>query len=148
MLTSAHETDVTLIHELWIDYSSAIMSGDIDRWISLWISGGIEMQPAGSRLSGIEQIRAASQPVMELFVTEMTISPGDVRIFGDCAYSFGSYSCSMIPKEGGESINSTGMFLAIFEKQASGTWKIAITCFNISPQPKSFSLYKQLHNRH
>jgi uncharacterized protein (TIGR02246 family) len=139
MLSSAHDTDVTLIHELWIEYTSAIMSGDIDRWISLWISGGIEMQPAGARLSGIEQIRAVSQPVMELFVTKITISPEDVRIFGDCAYSYGFYNYSIMPKEGGESINSTGMFLTIFEKQANGSWKIAISCFNISPLPKSFS---------
>jgi uncharacterized protein (TIGR02246 family) len=111
------------------------MSGDMDRWISLWISGGIELQPAGSRLMGIEQIRAANQPVMELFVTEMTISPEDVRILGNCAYSYGNYRYALTPKEGGESINNAGMFLTVLEKQANGSWKIAITCFNTSQPP-------------
>lgn len=110
----------------------------MDHWISLWISGGIEMQPAGPRLSGIEQIRAASQPVMDLFDTAMTISPEEVRVFGECAYSYGSYKYAMTPKEGGESINNTGMFLTILEKQANGSWKIAIACFNTSQLPKSF----------
>ncbi len=115
------------------------MAGDMDRSISLWISEGIEMQPAGPRHSGIEQIRAASQPLMDLFDTEMTISPEDIRILGDCAYSYGSYKQAMTPKEGGESISNTGMFLTILEKQANGSWKIAITCFNTSELPKSFS---------
>jgi ketosteroid isomerase-like protein len=114
------------------------MSADMDRWISLWISGGIEMQPAASRLTGIEQIRAASQPVMDLFITEMTISPEDVRIFGDCALSYGSYKHMMTPKEGGESLNTTGMFLATLEKQVNGSWKIAIACFNTSQLPESY----------
>ena len=135
LIPSAYETDVTLIHELWIEYASALMSGDMERWISLWISEGIEMPPAGLRLSGIEKIRAASQPVMDLFDSEMTISPEDVRILGDCAYSFGSYKQAMTPKEGGESISNTGMFLTILEKHANGSWKIAIACFNTSQQP-------------
>ena len=139
MMTSAHEADVTLIHKLCIEYAYALMSGDMDRWISLWISEGIEMQPAGPRYSGINQIRAAGQPAMDLFDTKMTLSPDEVRILGDCAYSYGSYRHAMTPKEGGESISNTGMFLTILEKQANGSWKIAITCFNRSHQPKSFS---------
>lgn len=111
------------------------MSNDMDRWISLWISEGIEMQPAGLLLSGTEQIRAASRPVMDLFDMEMTISPQGVRILGDCAYSHGSYKQAITPKEGGESISNTGLFLTILEKQADGSWKIAIACFNTCQLP-------------
>ena len=96
------------------------------------------MPPAGLRLSGIEKIRAANQPVMDLFDTEMTISPEDVHILDDRAYSYGSYKHAITPKEGGESISDTGMFLTILEKQANGSWKIAIACFNTSQQPKFF----------
>jgi uncharacterized protein (TIGR02246 family) len=133
-----YETEVTLIHELWIEYASALMSGDMERWISLWTCGGIEMSPAGLLLSGTEQIGAANQPVMDLFDTEMTISPEDVRILGDCAYSHGSYKQAMTPKEGGEPISNAGRFLTILEKQANGSWKIAIACFNTSQLPKFF----------
>jgi ketosteroid isomerase-like protein len=100
-----YETEVTLIHELWIEYASAL---------------------------------TANQPVMDLFDTEMTISPEDVRILGDCAYSHGSYKQAMTPKEGGEPISNAGRFLTILEKQANGSWKIAIACFNTSQLPKFF----------
>ena len=139
MSASTHETDMALIHELWVEYASALMAGDMDRWISLWSSGGIEMQPAGLCLSGIEQIGAARQPVIDLFDTEMTILPENVHLLGDCAYSYGTYKYAITPKEGGESINDAGMFLTILKKQANGSWKIAITCCNTSQRPKSFS---------
>ena len=134
-MTSAHETDIALIHELWVEYVSALISGDMERWMSLWISEGIEMQPAGQRHSGIEQIGAALQPVIDLFDSEMTILPESVHIIGDWAYSYGSYKHAITPKEGGESISDAGMFLTVLERQANGSWKIAITCFNIRELP-------------
>lgn len=88
------------------------------------------MSAAGRLLSGAEQIRAASRPVMELFETEVTISPEYVRILGDCGYSYGSYNHVLTPKEGGESIRYRGLFLTILEKQDCGSWKIAVACFN------------------
>jgi len=138
MLRSAHINDVALIHELWDEYASSFAAGDIERWNSLWIRGGIELSAAGLLLSGTEQIRAASRPAMDLFDSEMTFSPEDVQILGHNAYSYGSYKQVMIPKEGGESIISFGMYLAIFEKQAGGSWKIAVACFNHGQRPASF----------
>ena len=67
MLASTYENDVALIHELWHEYASALIAGDMERWISLWIRRGIELSAAGQLLSGTEQIRAASQPVVDLF---------------------------------------------------------------------------------
>jgi hypothetical protein len=61
------------------------MSGDMDRWISLWSSEKIEMQPTGLRLSGIEEIGATLQPNIDLFDTEMIILPENVHILGNCA---------------------------------------------------------------
>ncbi len=139
MSTSAHETDIALIHELWIEYVSALISGDMERWISLWSSGGIEMQPAGLCLSGIDQIRSALQPLIDLFDTEMTILPENVHTLGDYAYSYGLYKQAMTPKAGGEAISDAGMFLTILEKQTNGSWKIAITCRSTGQGPKSFS---------
>jgi uncharacterized protein (TIGR02246 family) len=127
MSTATHASDLALIRELWFEYTSALMSGDIDRWISLWSPGGIEIQPAGLLLSGIKQIQAAHQPLSDLFNTEITILPENIHIRGECAYAYGSYKHTLTPKEGGELISDAGMFLTILEKQANTSWKIAIT---------------------
>jgi len=130
MLTTAHESDVARIYELWDEYASAFAAGNLERWLSLWTGDGIELSAAGRLLSGAEEISAASRPVMALFDTKMTISPEYVRIIADNAYAYGSYKHVEAPKEGGESIATGGKFLTILEKQASGSWKIAVACFN------------------
>lgn len=140
MLASIHENDVTLIHELLNDYTAALMAGDIEHWISIWVRKGIELSSAGQVLSGIGQLRKANQPVLNLFDIEMVIFPEKVFVRGDWAYTYGPYRYAATPKEGGESISNSGLFLTILEKQTGGSWKIAIACFNIRQQPKSFSI--------
>ncbi len=130
MLTSACDTDLALIQELWDEYASAVTAGDLERWISLWTRGGIEISGAGRLLSGAKNIRAARQPVMDLFDTKMTITPEGVQILGDSAYSYGSYKHVVTPKEGGDSIGNSGRFLTVLQKQAAGSWKIVVACFN------------------
>lgn len=132
MSTSAHERDTALIHKLGVEYTSALKSGDMERWIALWKSEAVEIQPAGLSLSGIKQIRAALEPLVDLFDTEMTLLPENVRLLDHWAYAYGSYKVMLTPKEGGEPISDTGMFLTILEKQADGSWKIAVTCCNNS----------------
>jgi ketosteroid isomerase-like protein len=60
----------------------------------------------------------------------MVIQTEEVRILGDRAYSHGTYTFDMTPKEGGATSSVSGKFLDILEKQADGSWKIAIDCHN------------------
>jgi hypothetical protein len=41
----------------------------------------------------------------------------------------------MTPKEGGETSTSSGRALTIFKRQADGSWKIYIDCFNYDGPP-------------
>lgn len=137
MMAPAYENDKALIFELWDRYASALIAGDIERWIALWIREGIELTATGLLYSGSEQIREVWQPVMDLFDMEVSIFLEDVRFLGACAYSYGSYRYAITPKEGGESINDSGLFLTILERQTDGSWKIAIDCRNYNaPQQK------------
>ena len=65
----------------------------------------------------------------------MSIHPEEVRILGDRAYSHGTYDFEMTPKEGGDTSVVAGNFLTILAKQADGSWKIAIDCFNYDAPP-------------
>ena len=126
--------DVAKVKEVWNEYEASVNAEDSERWIALWIDDGIRMPPDEPRTVGLEQIRASVEPVFELFdFDEFTINPEEVRILGDRAYSHGLYGFSMTPKAGGDTIELSGKFLTILEKQADGSWKIAIDCFNYSP---------------
>jgi uncharacterized protein (TIGR02246 family) len=99
--------------------------------MSLWIEDGIQMAPDAPPRAGKDQIRAAMQPAFEHFImSNMVNQDVEVRIVGDKAYSYGTYTFDMTPKEGGETTSYSGKFLDIVEKQTDGSWKIAIDCHN------------------
>ena len=129
--------DVGQVYELWNEYAAAANDGDMERWISLWSDDGIQMPPDVPRRVGKEQIRREMQPLFDLFDTSnMIVHTEEVRILGDRAYSHGTYQFEMTPKEGGETKSYSGEFLDILEKQADGSWKIAIECLNYNMPPE------------
>jgi uncharacterized protein (TIGR02246 family) len=126
-------SDVAKVHQLWDEYIDCMHSGDFERWMSLWVEDGIQMPPDVPRRMGVEQIRAGMQPGFEFFnMSNTIINPEEVRILGDWAYSHGTYTYEMTPKEGGETRFISGKFLDILEKQVDGSWKIAIDCHNFN----------------
>ena len=123
--------DVALVYELWNEYAAACHSGDLERWLSFWIDDGIQMAPDAPCRVGKEQIRAAMQPTFDLFtMSNMVINTEEVWVLGDRAYSHGTYTFDMTPKNGGETTSFSGKFLDIVKRQADGSWKIAIDCHN------------------
>ena len=124
-------SDVAKVNELWNEYTADCHSGDFEHWIGLWVDDGIQMAPDTPPRVGKEQIRAGMQPGFDLFdMRNMVINVGEVRILGDWAYSHGTYTFDMTPKEGGETSSLSGKFLDILKKQADGSWKMAIDCHN------------------
>jgi uncharacterized protein (TIGR02246 family) len=124
-------SDVAKVHQLWDEYIDCMHSGDFERWMSLWVEDGIQMPPDVPRRMGIEQVRAGMQPGFELFtMRNIIINTEEVFVLGDRAYSHGTYTYEMTPKEGGETRFISGKFLDILEKQVDGSWKIAIDCHN------------------
>ena len=124
-------SDVAQVYEVWNEYAAAANTGDLERWMALWIADGIQMPPDVPQRVGKEQIRGGMQPLFDLFdMSNMIIHTEEVRILGDRAYSHGTYEFDMASKEGGEAKSYSGKFLDILEKQADGSWKIAIDCHN------------------
>ncbi len=137
MSTVKELTDVDLILEIWTEYASAVMAGDLERWLALWIPEGKQMPPNAPARLGLDQIREGNEPLITLFDTEMAIHPDEVRILGDHAFSHGNYEYAITPKEGRETLAAEGKFLTILVRQANGSWKIAIDCFNDNAPPNS-----------
>ena len=99
--------------------------------MSLWVDDGKRMAPNAPASVGLDQIRVAVEPLFELFdFEEFNVNLDEVRILGDRAYSHGAFAFSMTPLAGGDLIEDSGKFLTILDKQADGSWKIAVDCFN------------------
>lgn len=124
------EADVAAINEIWNQYASSVISGDLDTWISMWTDSGIQMAPDAPAVIGKEQIRAKYESIFPQFIFKMAITNKEIRVAGDWAFSRGTYSASMTPKAGGETIEIDGKYLTILEKQTDGSWKIIRDCSN------------------
>ena len=129
------EADIAAINELWNQYAAAVTTGDLDLWISLWTDNGIQMAPDAPAVIGKEQIRAKYESIFPQFIFKMAITNKEVRVTGDWAYARGTYTLSMTPKAGGETINIDGKFLTILKRQVDGSWKIFRDCFNSNVPP-------------
>jgi uncharacterized protein (TIGR02246 family) len=126
-----------LINELLGEYIAAINAGDMDRWMAVWSAEGKQMPPGAPARVGLGEIRQGNLPMFDLFNTEMTVYAHELRILGDHAYGHGNYDYAMTPKEGGRTISGSGKFLSIIAKQADGSWKFAIDCFNDNKPPEA-----------
>ncbi len=124
------ETDIAAINELVNQYGGAVSAGDLDLYISLWVDNGIQMAPNAPAVIGKEQIRAKNEFMFADFILKMDVTNKEIKVDGDLAFARGTYTVSLTPKEGGETINFDGKYLSILERQADGSWKFAIDCYN------------------
>ena len=131
MMGRTKNIDVALVYELWGEYADAANAGDLERWISLWSDDGIQIAPGTPLRIGKEQIREAMRATFDLFDRrDMTIHTEEGRVLGDWAYSYGTFTFEVTPKDGAKTSDYCGKFLDILMKGADGSWKIAIDCHN------------------
>ncbi|KPJ60454.1 MAG: hypothetical protein AMJ46_06885 [Latescibacteria bacterium DG_63] len=130
------EADISAIKEIGNQYAVACNTGDLDLYISLWTDNGVQMPPDAPAVMGKEQIRAGMKPLFDQFILRLVITNiAEARVSGDLGFTRCTYTLSTTPKAGGETINVDGKALTISEKQADGSWKICIDCFNYNAPP-------------
>ena len=112
------------------EYGAALTSGDLERWISLWTESGVQMAPDAPKRRSRDEVRAAMQPVFDLYEHEMAVDPQVVRLADDWGFVRGEFTHKLSSKVKEERSRRTGKFLTIVEKQSDGMWKIACDCFN------------------
>ena len=132
------DTDAGAIKNVLREYARCCNGGDFDGWISLWAENGVQMPPDAPSRVGTAEIRAGMKPAFDTMNLNVVIRQIDeVRVNGDRALSRCTYSLSMTPKAGGQTIEAMpdGKALTLYEKQAD-TWQITYDCFNSNIPPK------------
>jgi ketosteroid isomerase-like protein len=62
------------------------------------------------------------------------IRSDELQLMGDWAFDRGTFTATMMPSGGGDSVTVEGRYLVILRKQADGSWKLARAIDN-SPSP-------------
>lgn len=78
------------------EYLAARVSGDPDRWLSIWDPEGVQLFP-GSRANGMDALREVTPARFAAVpVTSAKIDTADITIVGDYAIAYGHFMIECI----------------------------------------------------
>ncbi len=125
------DADATNIQSLANDWFAAIASKDLEKTLSFYapdaqyLSAGrpAASTPEGRRALWVEDYATPG------FSSEEATSAIEVARSGELAYQRGTYR-STVQNEKGQMTTSTGKFLVVWKKQASGEWKAIVDIDN------------------
>ena len=130
------EEDIAAINALYNQYCIHANAGDLDKFLSLWEDNAIRMDTDKPSIIGKENITKLFEPSFELFSVNVVIYGNtEIQISGDMAFSRGTYTLSLTPKEGGATTTFDGKWLDIDKRQTDGSWKIYIDMVNYNGPP-------------
>ncbi len=129
------EADVQAIKSLIYEWYKAYYVGDVDKLVSLYTEDAIRMGHDEPTLVGKEAIQATFKREMEQYDmqvdddVEIDDRAEEVRVSGDLGMARG-VDITITPSEGAEPIKSIVRWVAIYERQADGTWEIVCEIWN------------------
>lgn len=121
--------DLEAINALHQRDMEASKKWDVDTLVSLWSDDIVTLTQGEPPLIGKDANRAAilrlREESQEVQITDYILSFNEVRISGDWAFEWGTYSGTVKPVAGGDAIRTTGKVIRVLKKDADGAWKIA-----------------------
>ncbi len=98
--------------------------------MSIFTEDAVVMATGYPPMIGKEVLRPTFEGLFGQFDLELPYKVDEVGVCGDWAFGRSNFQYSMTLKEGGETTTSPGKELDIFKRQADGSWKIYIECWN------------------
>jgi len=131
------EADLKAIAEFNARYLKAINDGDIATLSSLTDEGHIMITPGRPPLIGKAANDAANGRAFQQVKIEETWTPVETVVSGDLAFQRGTYTVAATPKAGGNTTQTAGHFLRIYQRQSNGEWRMTHDTFNsVQPTPQ------------
>ena len=134
------EADIAAINELYNQATLACGTGDVELYLSIFTEDAVVMAPGSPATIGKEELRPLIEGLFGLFDLGLPYTVDEVGVIGDWAFARSSFLYSMTPKEGGETTTNPGEQLDILKRQADGSWKIYIECWNYDAPPPASEL--------
>jgi len=134
------EADIAAITELMNQATLACATGDVELYLSRFTEDVVAMPPGIPTEIGIAQLRASMEGLFGAYDLELPYTVQEVVVPGDWAFARSTFVFSLTPKEGGETATFIGKELDIFKRQADGSWKLYIECYNYDAPPPAAKL--------
>ena len=102
-------------------------------WVDFFAPDG-RIVVNGEEITGKAAIREAMEPYLSAVRLEWSPSRAAARAGSDLGYTVGRYRA--ILKENPDSVIATGTYVTIWERQADGSWKVALDVGSEHPEPR------------
>jgi uncharacterized protein (TIGR02246 family) len=111
-------------------FRDAMVKGDTVGMMSVYTEDAIILSAGMPMVRGRAAINQMHAGLFSQFsVTAASLNPQDVIVTGDYAIETGTYSMTMQPKAG-KAIEDVGKYVAVWQKQPDGSWKMIRDAFN------------------
>ena len=109
------------------DWAAAAQAKDAARFTSFYTEDAVVMLAGAPDISGMPAIREGIGHMMSDPAFSLSFEPASVVVArsGDLAYETGPYSMTMTGPDK-KPATETGHYVAVWRKQADGTWKAAV----------------------
>jgi ketosteroid isomerase-like protein len=107
---------------------------DIDAFLS-FVADGAHFMPFGAPLAQGDAIRTTWEGLISMpgFGLEWQATGAEVAASGDIGYTIGTFE--LTAEQDGTAMLTKGKYVTIWHKQADGSWKLQVDCFNANGPP-------------
>jgi uncharacterized protein (TIGR02246 family) len=123
------DEDVAAIGDLIGSFRDAMLAGDWAGASQLYTADGMRMPPNVPLIESPDAIRAAFEADAATY-TAFTNTVTEIVGSGDVAYARGTYTLTFTVAGMAEQISDSGRYVAIFRKQADGSWLAVLDIYN------------------
>jgi uncharacterized protein (TIGR02246 family) len=131
---AATQADLEAINQLHERDIQASKAWDVETLASLWTDDIVSIPQDGPPVIGKEANRNSLLKLKEesrdIDIVEYNLAFNEVKVVGDWAFEWGTFSGTIRPKGGGEPSESSGKLFRVLKRDADGSWKVARSMYN------------------
>ncbi len=128
-MDSDMKKDVRELDEIRERLEAAENAGDADYFVEMMAEDAVIMAPDQPVQEGktacASFVREVLAGLLETFNRQIRYVSAEVRVIGDVAFDRGTFSFTVSPKAGGETVQETGKYLWIHSRASDGSWRVA-----------------------
>lgn len=130
----ATPADMEAINELHRRDMQASKTWDVEALASLWTDDIVSIPQEGQPLIGKEANRNSllrlKEESRDIDIVEYNLAFNEVKVIGEWAFEWGTFSATIRSKDEGEVSQSSGKLFRVLKRDADGSWKVARSMSN------------------